>query len=71
MTKFLYVGRVSGNVSADEYETENDIGKFFADAMKKVGPGGMITLEENKGIDTHWIRSKECNSIVVIYRLTL
>jgi len=50
--KILYVGRVSGNVSADDYNKENDIGKFFADAMKKVGPGGVITLEENKGIDT-------------------
>ena len=50
--KILYVGRVSGNVSADEYNKENDIGKFFADAMQEVGPTGVITLEENKGMET-------------------
>lgn len=33
--KILYVGRVSGNVSADDYDKENDIGKFFCRCNEK------------------------------------
>ena len=29
-----------------------EVGKFIADAMEKVGNDGVITVEESKGIDT-------------------
>jgi chaperonin GroEL len=38
-----------GTISANG---ENDIGEQIADAMQKVGNEGVITVEENKGLDT-------------------
>ncbi len=38
-----------GTISANN---EPEIGRFIADAMQKVGNEGVITVEENKGMDT-------------------
>jgi len=53
------VGTISANGDAE-------IGKFLADAMKKVGNEGVITVEEAKSLETEPKLSKACNSTAVI-----
>jgi chaperonin GroEL len=39
-------------VASISANNDNEIGKMIADAMKKVGTGGVITVEEAKGTET-------------------
>ncbi|QQE11349.1 chaperonin GroEL [Planctomycetota bacterium] len=41
------------NVAAISANNDQVIGKIMADAMKKVGKDGVITVEEGKGLDTY------------------
>ena len=45
-----------GTISANGLE----IGKFLADAMKKVGNEGVITVEEARASKPNWTSSKVC-----------
>ena len=56
-----------GTISANNDET---IGNIIAEAMKKVGKDGVITVEESKTLETSWKWSKACSSIAAISRLT-
>jgi len=51
-----------GTISANNDET---IGRIIAEAMKKVGKDGVITVEEAKTMETSWKSSKACSSIAV------
>ena len=51
-----------GTISANG---DSEIGKFLADAMKKVGNEGVITVEEAKNSKPNWTSSKACSLIVV------
>jgi chaperonin GroEL len=48
-----------GTISANG---DFEIGKFLADAMKKIGNEGVITVEEAKSLETELELSKACNS---------
>jgi chaperonin GroEL len=52
-----------GTISANNDET---IGHIIAEAMKKVGKDGVITVEEAKTLETSWMWLKECSSIAAI-----
>ena len=49
------VGAISAN-------GDQEIGDIIAEAMKKVGKDGVITVEESKTMHTVWRRSKACSS---------
>ena len=57
-----------GTISANGEEA---IGNQIADAMQKVGNEGVITVEENKGLETETDVSKACSSTAVTCRHTL
>jgi chaperonin GroEL len=56
------VGTISSNGDAE-------IGKFLADAMKKVGNEGVITVEEAKSLETE-LEAKACSSTAATSRPT-
>jgi chaperonin GroEL len=58
------VGTISSNGDAE-------IGKFLADAMKKVGNEGVITVEEAKSLETELESSRACSSTAATSRPTL
>jgi chaperonin GroEL len=60
---FSKIGQIA-SISANNDEV---IGKLIADAMKKVGRNGVITVEEAKGTETEVKLWKGCNLIEVIY----
>jgi chaperonin GroEL len=55
------VGTISANGEAE-------IGRQIADAMQKVGNEGVITVEENKGLETEPKSSKACSSTAATCR---
>ncbi len=57
------VGTISGNGDAE-------IGKFLADAMKKVGNEGVITVEEASRSRPSSMSSRACSSIAATSRPT-
>ena len=58
------VGAVSAN-------NDYTIGAIIAEAMKKVGKDGVITVEESKTMETALEVVKACSSIAAIFRPTL
>src|SRR5260370_18989945 len=56
-----------GTISANGDE---EIGKFLADAMKKVGNEGVITVEEAKSLETELEVVEACSSTAAISRPT-
>src|SRR6266513_1718617 len=56
-----------GTISANNDET---IGHIIAEAMKKVGKDGVITVEESRLSRRSWKWSKACSSTAAICRLT-
>ena len=63
-SEIAQVGTISAN--GDE-----EIGRYLAEAMEKVGNEGVITVEEAKTAETELKSSKACSSIAVICRPTL
>jgi chaperonin GroEL len=57
------IGTISANGDAE-------IGRFLADAMKRVGNEGVITVEEAKSLEPSLKWSKACSSTAATYRLT-
>jgi chaperonin GroEL len=57
------IGTISANGDAE-------IGRFIADAMKKVGNEGVITVEEAKSLETELRWWKACSSIAATSRRT-
>jgi chaperonin GroEL len=57
------VGTISANGDAE-------IGHFIADAMKKVGNEGVITVEEAKSLETELEVVEVCSSTAATSRLT-
>jgi chaperonin GroEL len=57
------VGTISANGEAE-------IGRQIAEAMQKVGNEGVITVEENKGLDGNRTSSKACSSTAATCRPT-
>jgi chaperonin GroEL len=56
-----------GTISANSDES---IGNIIADAMKKVGKEGVITVEEGQGWTTSWTWSRACSSTAATCRRT-
>jgi chaperonin GroEL (HSP60 family) len=48
--------------------SDSTLGTIIADAMKKVGKVGVITVEEAGRSKPHCMSSKGCSSIAVIFR---
>ena len=56
-----------GSISANNDDT---IGEIIADAMKKVGKDGVITVEESKTLETQLESWKACSSTAGTLRPT-
>ena len=52
-----------GTISAN---SDSTIGNIIAEAMKKVGKDGVITVEESKTLETSWKWSKACSLTAAI-----
>jgi len=63
-------GDMIAQVGAISANNDKTIGQLIAEAMKKVGKDGVITVEEAKSIETSLKSSRECSLTAAICQLT-